>query len=482
MNESSSRSSTPRIEEDLSSEALRRFAHDAVDWMFDYLGDVPGDPILPTATPRAIFDRFREPMPETGAPPVEVLEAFRSEILPWTTSLQHAGNLGYIPNSASVVGIVADLLASTINQNVSIVRGGPSAAAVEKQVIDWIRSLLGIAEPGGGGILTSGASLGNLMGLALARHEAGDGDALVFYASEETHSSIERARRFLGLADDALVRVPTDDVFRLRPDALEERIVRDREAGKTPAAVIATAGTIGSGAVDDLEAIGALCKRQGLWLHVDGAYGALAAAAPTCAWMRRGLACADSLSLDPHKWLFVPVDASCLLVRDVGAMRRFFDVQAEYLKVLTQESEGDVHQPMSHTVELSRRFRALKLWFVFKTYGAAAIRGTIEEHLRLARSFASWVEQEPSFELSAPVVTSTACFRFHPPGLDDEVELDRINEAVMHAVNRRPGVFISRNRLRGRFTLRACVTGLKTTEDDLRRLWDACREEASSHH
>jgi aromatic-L-amino-acid decarboxylase len=210
---------------------------------------------------------------------------------------------------------------------------------------------------------------------------------------------------------------------------------------------------------------------------VDGAYGALAAAAPSGSWMRAGLSRADSLSLDPHKWLFVPIDTSCLLVRDPDFMRNFFTVVPEYLKVSAPEQE-DVHQPMQHTVELSRRFRALRLWMALKTYGARAVRSKIEEHLGLARELAAWIEAEPGFELAAPVETSTVAFR-HLPGDQTPEALERWNETIFDRLSRRPGFFVSRNRLRGRFTLRACITHLRTTRADVRRFWDACREEVS---
>jgi aromatic-L-amino-acid decarboxylase len=237
-------------------------------------------------------------------------------------------------------------------------------------------------------------------------------------------------------------------------------------------------GTIGSGAVDPLEALSAVCERQSLWLHVDGAYGALSAAAESGAWMRPGLALADSLSIDPHKWLFVPVGTSCLLVRDVDFMRRFFTVVPEYLKV--SASEGEIRQPMEHTMELSRRFRALRLWMSLKIYGARAVRAKIEDHLQWAQLLASWVEAAPDFELSAPVMTSTVCFRYVPTGVESEEALDRLNEELMERVNREPGLFVSRNRLRGRFTQRVCITHLRTTEEDIRRLWEAFQKMATT--
>jgi aromatic-L-amino-acid decarboxylase len=370
------------------------------------------------------------------------------------------------------VGIVADLLASTLNQNVSLVRGGASAAAVEDLVVRWLRSLLGLRADGGG-VLASGGSLANLMGLALAREKAARKDGLVFYVSDEVHSSIERGLRFLGVAPEALRRLPADDAFHLSPALLREAAVRDRAAGLTPAAVIATAGTIGSGAVDPLEDLGEVCRDLGLWLHVDGAYGALAAAAPSGSFLRAGLDVADSLSLDPHKWLFVPIDTSCLLVKDVESLRRFFTVVPEYLKVSAADQE--VAQPMESTIELSRRFRALRLWMSLKVYGAGAIRARIEEHLKLARGLASWIEADPRFELSAPVETSTVAFRYVPSRDLSAGELDRLNEALFDRLNREPGLFLSRNRLRGRFTLRACITGLRTREEDVSRLWRVCR-------
>ncbi|HSF16659.1 MAG TPA: aminotransferase class I/II-fold pyridoxal phosphate-dependent enzyme [Vicinamibacteria bacterium] len=449
-----------------STEALRAFAREAVDWMLDYLTSSIDDRIFRGVVPAEIFGRFNEALPEEGSSLGTVFDEFRREIVVGATHLQHSGNFAYIPNSASVVGIVADLLAATLNQNVSLVRGGPSAAAVEAQTVRWLQSLIGYPEEGGG-VLTSGGSLANLMALALARERLAGGERIVFYLSEETHSSIDRGLRFLGIGNDAIRRIPTDDAFRMSPGALRAAIARERCRG----VVVATAGTIGSGAVDPLEELADVCRRENLWLHVDGAYGALAAAAPSASWMRAGLSRADSISLDPHKWLFVPIDTSCLLVRDVSFMREFFTVVPDYLKVSASEMEGDVHHPMQHTVELSRRFRALRLWMVVKTYGARAIRDRIEAHLALARELASWIERAPDFELCAPVMTSTVCFRYVPGS-------DAAQERILDRLNRRPGLFLSPNRLKGRFTLRACITHWRTGENDVRRLWDACQEEA----
>lgn len=461
---------------DLEPQALREFAHRAVDWIVDYLTEFHEEPILQPAAPREVFAAFDEPLPREGLPVDTVLREFEDRVARYATHLQHPGNFAYIPNSASLLGIMADALASTLNQNVSLVRGGPSAAAVEERVVSWLREWLGYPEEGGG-VLTSGGSSANLMGLALARDRAGGGEELIFYTSSEVHSSIDRALRFLGVPRAAVRVLATDDQYRLDPHALRDAVAEDRSTGRVPGVVVATAGTIASGAVDPLQTIGDLCEQEGMWLHVDGAYGALAAVAPGAAWMREGLARAHSLSLDPHKWLFVPIDASCLLVRDPEHMRRFFTVVPEYLKVGASELAGDIHHPMEHTFELTRRFRALKLWMTLKACGASVLQEKIETHLAMARQLASWVEVAEGFELLAPVMTSTVCFRRVPDSIEkiDDLHrsatLDRLNEEIMDRVNRRGGLFLSRGRLGGVFALRVCITHLRTREDDLRHLW-----------
>jgi aromatic-L-amino-acid decarboxylase len=350
--------------------------------------------------------------------------------------------------------------------------------------VAWLRDFVGFAA-GGEGVLTSGGSIGNLLGLALARERTGPGQDLVFYLSPETHASVQKGLRFLGFGREAIRVIKTDDQFRMSAKALAESVAWDKEKGRRPAAVVATAGTVGCGAVDPLETLADFCSEEGLWLHVDGAFGALAAAAPTGAWMRRGLCCADSLSLDPHKWLFVPIDASCLLVRDGAHLRRLFSIEAEYLRLRGAEAAGDFHHPMESSLELTRRFRALKIWMSIKTEGAGVLRERIEGHLQLARRLGEWVRATPGFELLAPVATNVVCFRRTPepalalPPTERARALDRLNEELLERVNRAGGLFLSHCRLRGAYSLRACVTGLRTTGRDLERL---CRvvEEASS--
>lgn len=458
---------------EIDGEALRRFAHRAVDWAADYLESFENEPILQPRTPQEIAKTFDEPLPEDGLSLEEVFVSFEKKVVSQATHLQHPGNFAYIPNSTTLVGVVADALASALNQNVSLWRGGPSGAAVERQVVGWIKDMIEYPRDGDG-VLASGGSTANLMGLALARERAGVGKDLVFYMSTEVHSSLHRGLRFLGLGREAIHTIKTDGEYRLKAESLAEAVAWDREEGRRPAAVIATAGTICSGAVDPLETIADLCEEERLWLHVDGAYGALAAVAPSAAWMRAGMARADSISLDPHKWLFVPIDTSCLLVRDRDHLRRFFTLVPEYLKVSKGEGTDELPHPMEHTIELTRRMRSLRLWMTLKVYGIRAIRDKIEEHLQLARELASWVEASPDFELMAPVTTSVVCFRRIPAAPSrptPSTTLNQLNQTIMDRVNARGGVFTSHCRLRGEFCLRACITHLRTTRQDVERLW-----------
>jgi aromatic-L-amino-acid decarboxylase len=460
---------------ELDSETLRRFAHQVVDWIADYLESFEDRPVFQQRSPSEVASAFEEPLPVDGGSPDAVFESFKKNVAGLAAYLQHPGNFAYVPNSATVVGVVSDALTSALNQNVSLWRGGPSGAAVERQVVTWIKEMLGYPSDGGG-VLASGGSLANLMGLALAREKAGTGKDLVFYMSPEIHSSIHRALRFLGLRKEAIHTIKTDQQYRLKPEALADAVAWDREEGRTPAAVVASAGTINSGAVDPLDQIADLCEEERVWLHVDGAYGALSAVAPSGAWMRSGLARADSLSLDPHKWLFVPIDTSCLLVRDPEHMRRFFTLVPEYLKVGGAESLGELSNPMEHTIELTRRNRALRIWMTLKVYGVRAIQERIEEHLRLAKELGSWVESSPRFELLAPVMTSVVCFRRVPAESMSIVTLNELNEEIMRRLNTRGGLAMSHCRLREAFSLRACITHLRTKKEHVERLWRVTEE------
>lgn len=382
---------------------------------------------------------------------------------------------GYVLGSGEPVAAAADLLASALNQNVTAWRSGGAAVTVERAVVASLAAAVGC--DGFAGSLTGGGSAANLMGLALAReamvpaNDDGAGGGVV-YASTEAHMSIAKAVALLGIGRKQLRPVPVDAAFRMRPDVLDELVRRDLVRGERPFAIVATAGTVNTGAVDPLAEVAEVAREHGLWLHVDGAYGALAAIAVPDRF--EGLNLADSLSLDPHKWLYQPLDCGCLLYRDRQAARRAFSDTGDYAKVL---SGGEIESFafFDESIELSRRFRALKLWLSWRFHGLAGFREAIRRDLHHAQLLAALIGATEGFEVVAPVELSAVCFRAVAPDGSDE-----FNAALLARVNRRGDVYLSNATIAGRFALRACFTNHRTTDADVERIVAAVREEAAS--
>jgi aromatic-L-amino-acid decarboxylase len=299
---------------------------------------------------------------------------------------------------------------------------------------------------------------------------------MVLYTSEQSHSSIDKAAIALGLGLDNVRHVPTDDAFRMDVDALRQLIAEDRAAGLLPIAVVATAGTTSTTSVDPVRAIGELCRDEGLWLHVDAAWAGSAAVCPEYRQHLDGVELADSLVVNPHKWMFTPMDCSVLFVRDVDALRAAFSLVPEYLVTERHPAKVDL---MDFGVQLGRRFRSLKLWMVIRSFGVEGLRRLVRAHCRMGQRFAEWVEQDPGFELSAPTPFGTVCFRaIDPRGELDDEALDELNERLLQAVNRRGPVFLSHTKLHGRYVLRLAVSNLRTTSEVVKQAWDFLREDA----
>jgi aromatic-L-amino-acid decarboxylase len=377
--------------------------------------------------------------------------------------------LPYVVGSGDPVGALGDLYASVLNQNVTAWRSAPAAVAIERTVLGWLAEAIGCS--GFTGTFTSGGSLGNLMALAMARESrapANEGGAQpgVVYASEEVHMSIPKAIAMLGLGRANLRLIAVDENMRIDIPALEATIVRDREAGLRGVALVGSAGTIMTGAIDPLAELAEVARRHDLWFHVDGAYGAPAALTASEKFI--GMSDADSISLDAHKWLYQPLDCSVLLYRDADAARRTFAYSAAYVKTTTDDPvEGFAF--FDHTIELSRRFRALKLWLSIRYHGLAAFRAAIAENLAQANLLAELINAEPSLELLAPVELSAVCFRWSNGDLDT---LDGLNEAILRDVNQAGRVWLSNASVRGTVGLRACITNHRTTEQDVRAIVD----------
>ena len=458
--------------------------------MADYLDTVEGRAVFPSIEPGSLRPRFPATPPESPEPLAEILADYGRLIEPNATHWQHPGFLAYFATTASGPGILGEMLTATLGQNPMLWRTSPIGTELEEVVVGWLRQALGLPATFDG-LLTDTASTSSLIALAGARQAAGldiaesglggraDVPALRVYASMEAHSSIEKACMTLGLGRASLVRIPTNERFELRTEALEVAIAADRAAGHRPIAIVATLGTTSSTSVDPIAAIADIAEREGLWLHVDSAYAGVVAMIPAHRAPFEGWERADSIVVNPHKWLFTPLDASLLLSRRLPVVRDAFSLVPEYLRTLDRDSP--VHDYHEYTPQLGRRFRALKLWIQLRWFGLDGLRRRIERHLAMAQAFARWIDDDPDWERLAPVPFSTVCFRWNPAarGLDDEA-LDARNAAIMDAANASGEVFLSHTRLGGRFTIRLSVGNLRTEERHVVRAWELLREAARS--
>lgn len=464
------------MELDMSGADFRRHAQRLTDWIADYLENSERYPVMHQVRPGQIRDALPAAPPSQGEPMDAILDDFENILVPGLTHWNHPRFFAYFAISASAPGVLAEYLCAALNQQAMLWRTSPAATELEEVTLDWVRQLMGLAE-GFEGVIYDTASVATLHALAAAREatapemrfEGAVGAPLTFYCSDQVHSSIDKAVILLGAGLNNLRKIPTDEGFRMIPEELERALTADRAAGKRPCAVVATVGTTSTTSIDPVPAIAEICRRHGVWLHVDAAYGGAAALAPEFRHYLDGCDQADSLVVNPHKWFFVPFDLSALYCRRMDTLRQAFSLVAAYLKT----SEGDqVNNLMDTGIQLGRRFRALKLWFVLRTFGAEGMAARIRGHIALAREFASWVDEHPDFERTAPVPMSLVCFRFNPGGLSEE-ELADANLRLMEELNRSGTLFLSQTVLRGKFTLRLAVGNLRTTRDHLVEAWEA---------
>jgi len=446
----------------VSADEFRAIADGVNRLVADFLSDLEERRTV-SATSTTDTAAFDLPLPEEGVGEAALrdLEAI-SEHLRAPTGRR----LPYVLGSGDPIGALGDLYASVLNQNVTAWRSAPAAVTIERTVLESLAAAIGC--DGFVGTFTSGGSLGNLMALAMAResrapaNEDGAQPGAVVYASEEVHMSIPKAVAMLGLGRASLRLIPVDENMRIQVPALETAIARDREAGRRGIALVGSAGTIMSGAIDPLAELADVARRNELWFHVDGAYGAAAALAQPEKFV--GMSRADSISLDAHKWLYQPLDCSMLLYRDEDAARRAFAYSAEYVKTASDDPIAGFAF-FDQTIELSRSFRALKLWLSLRYHGLTAFRAAIAENIEQAKLLAKLIDAEPSLELLAPVELSAVCFRWANAETDT---LNDLNEEILREVNQAGRVWLSNASIRGAVGLRACITNHRTTEQDVR--------------
>jgi aromatic-L-amino-acid/L-tryptophan decarboxylase len=473
----------------MDSAAFRAAAHVVADLIADYLEHVEDYAVFPAVEPGTLGPLFPGDPPETPEPIDAILADYDRLVVPNATHWQHPGFMAYFATTASGPGILGEMLTAAIGQNPMLWRTSPIGTELEEVVVGWLRHGLGLPD-GFDGLLTDTASTSSLTALAAAREAAGldvatkglagrpNVSALRVYASQEAHSSIEKACMTLGIGRDNLVGIPVDDAFAMRPDALEDAIAEDRDAGRLPIAIVATIGTTSSTAVDPVSVVADIARREGLWLHVDAAYAGAVALDPERRQAFAGWERADSIVVNPHKWLFAPLDASLLLTPRMPDLRAAFSLMPEYLRTL--DREAPVRDLNEYTPQLGRRFRALKLWIQLRWFGLEGLRRRIDRHIAMAQAFAGWIDDAPDWERLAPVPFSTVCFRWNPGREMSEDRLDERNAAIMDAINRSGEVFLSHTRLAGRFTIRLSVGNLRTEPRHVERAWTLLQEAAAA--
>jgi aromatic-L-amino-acid decarboxylase len=450
---------------EISSDQFQILAEHVTKLAAQYLQNIDARVISPATNGEETLRMFHTALPEQGMGEKALSEL--REVMRLSRA-QNGRFFAYVLGSGEPVGALADLLASVLNQNVTAWRSAPAAVVIEQTVVDWLAHAIGC--PGFHGHLTGGGSSANLMGLAMAReakapaNETGVASGAVVYASDEIHMSIPKSVALLGIGRDNLRRIPTDPSFRMIPEELEARILQDKTAGKTALAVVASAGTVNTGAIDPLRQIAQIANRHEVWFHIDGAYGALAAMANRAKF--DGLELADSISLDPHKWLHQPLDCGCLLYRSNEVAQQTFAHSGEYARSLNADPvEGFAF--FEESLELSRRFRALKLWLSLRYHGFTAFRESIAKDLAHAQRLAEAITKEPQLELLAPVELSAVCFRNRGKGGLAEEELNRFNRVLLKRLVERGRVYLSNASLQGKFCLRACIVNHRTKDADV---------------
>jgi len=463
------------FEFDLDEDALRRLGHAVVDLAAEHRASLLERPVFGKVGGDA--PSFDEPLPETGEPLAAVLGAVRERVLQYPFGNSHPRFFAFINATADPLGIAADYLAATMNSNCW---GGDHAAIhVERQVLRWLAAILGLPQESEG-ILTSGGSMANFTALATARCARAPGvredgiagsEPLVVYASEEVHNCVDKAVDLLGIGWRRLRKIPTDDGYRVRVDLLRQAIAEDRRAGLAPAIVVGNAGTVNTGAIDPLDELADLCAAEDLWFHVDGAYGALASVSPRLKPLFRGLERADSVAADPHKWLYVPYEAGATLVREPGRMPAAFERKAPYL---VHDPDSPVRGPASFNErgpELSRGFKALKVWMGLKRHGVSGYAAAVEHDVAMARTLADAVVAHGDFELLAPPVLSIVGFRYRPADRSlGEAELDRLNRRIVNRLVGSGAFFLAPTLLKGRTAMRVAIVNFRTREADVRAL------------
>ncbi len=467
-------------------EKFRAEAHTLVDWMYDYLRNIRELPVRSQVSPGEIIAQLPQNPPETAEGFEQIFADFEKIVLPGMTHWQHPSFHGYFPANSSPPSILAEMLTATMGAQCMMWQTSPAAAEMEERMMQWLAQMIGLPEEFTG-VIQDTASTATLCSLLTAREQATgyavnqhgfDGQTRYgIYCSAESHSSVDKAVKIAGFGSESIRKIKVDYKYALDPANLEAAIEADLYDGVKPLWVCATLGTTGSTAIDPLKSISRICERHNLWLHVDAAFLGNALILEENRWMLDGIAHVDSLVFNPHKWMFTNFDCSAYFVRDKSALIQTFEILPEYLK--TPEANR-VNNYRDWGIPLGRRFRALKLWFVIRTYGVAGLKEMLRNHIKLAQTLSQEIEASRDFQLMAPVPVSLVCFRYKPVGLDDEVKLEALNQEIEQKLNDSGKIFLTHTKLRDRFVLRLCVGQTQVTQEDVEMAWNLIQETARS--
>jgi len=464
---------------------FRTYAHQFVDWMADYIENIEQYPVKSQVNPRQIFNQLPDNPPETGESMADIMDDFRQVILPGITHWQSPNFFAYFPANSSYPSVLAEMLTATLGTQCMIWETSPAAAELEEKMMNWLIKMLGLPDHLEG-VIQDTASTATLAAILTAREKYSNyrinqsgftgNSRLKVYCSSETHSSIEKAVKIAGFGRENLVKIEVDSEFKMQADQLAEKIKKDIDEGNKPVCVVATMGTTSTTAIDPLREIGEVCKKYDIWLHVDAAYAGTALILPEYRWMLEGIENADSFVFNPHKWMFTNFDCSAYFVKDKKALIKTFEILPEYLKT---RSRGGVNDYRDWGIPLGRRFRALKLWFVIRSFGISGLQEKIRYHVSLAQKLHKIIENDTSFEIMAPVPLNTVCFRYRPQQIKNREEINRLNEILLTQINKTGKLYLTHTKLHGNYVIRMVTAQTNVQESHILRAWDIIKKTAN---
>lgn len=469
----------------MDAREFQQIGHQVVDLLAEYFDHIEERPVFPDVEPQMLTELFAEPLPQAPSPAEKVLGELEEKLLPYCTHVGHPGYMGLITPSPNPVGVIADFICSALNQNIGAYTIGPAGVAMERRTVRWLTDLVGYG-PEAGGNLTSGGMMANFIGMKLARDWASGDRAQQYgihqpwavYTSEERHVSVDKAVDAVGLGRTALRALPTDSEFRVRLDALESALAEDRKHGIRPMCIVGILGTTNTGAVDSIRELRAIADREGMWLHADAAYGGGMLLSNESPMRDRGLELADSITIDPHKWFYAPLDAGAVLVKDERRLTASFGMKPSYLTDELDHAK-ERYQYYVHGFEQSRRFRGLKVWMSFKRYGARQIGEWVDNNVRQARHLYSLVATHPEFEAASPPLMSAICIRYR--GADpDEAKSKELHAQVVRRVEQSGKFWISTTELKGKTWFRINPVNFRTRTEHMEQLLTLLEEECRS--